>query len=49
MKVTKEDDPSDVTFVTLYGPFEDWDMIEGMLGYDYGEEGSLFAATRNSK
>lgn len=42
VKATKQDDDQ-TTYDTLWGPFDDWDFIEGFLAYDYGEEGSLSA------
>ena len=41
VKSHPEDDPEDITYNTVWGPFEDWDFLEGFLAYDYGEEGSL--------
>ena len=44
VKSTKVDD-DETSYDTLYGPFDDWDFVEGFLRYDYGADGSLFAAT----
>lgn len=48
VKVIKEDD-DETTFDTLWGPFDDWDFVEGFLGYDYGAEGSLAAGATGSR
>jgi hypothetical protein len=40
------DDPTDVSFDTLWGPFDDWQSIEIALSADYGETGSLSALRR---
>lgn len=42
-KVTPEDNLTGVTYTTVYGPADDWEFIEGILAYDYGEEGSKIA------
>jgi hypothetical protein len=41
VKSHPENDPKDVTYNTVWGPFEDWHFLEGFLAYDYGDEGSL--------
>ncbi len=28
------------SYETIRGPFDDWDFVEDVLEYDYGEEGS---------
>lgn len=43
IKITPDEDPTDVQYQTVWGPMEDWNFIEGILGYDYGEEGSRLA------
>ena len=40
VKIIPDEDPADVQYQTVWGPMEDWDFIEGILGYDYGEDGS---------
>lgn len=35
------DDPSDVQYITIYGPVDDWSDFEQILAYDFGEDGSL--------
>jgi hypothetical protein len=53
VRVTDEspdvDDKDKVTYNTLWGPFDDWPFVEGFLTYDYGVEGSLFAASTSTK
>jgi hypothetical protein len=44
-KIIPEDQPTDVSYITVYGPMEDWESIEGILAYDYGEEGSRLYPT----
>lgn len=44
VKITPIDKPTDVSYDTLWGPFEDWDFVEGILEYDYGDEGSRILA-----
>lgn len=39
-RIIPDGKPTAVSFETVYGPAEDWLFIEGILGYDYGEEGS---------
>jgi len=39
-----EGKPTDVSYVTVYGPIDDWETLEGILAYDFGEEGSLIFA-----
>lgn len=39
-----EDEPDNITYDTVWGPFDDWDYLEGFLAYDYGDEGSLALA-----
>lgn len=43
LEVNVEGDNTDVSYVTVYGPADDWEFIEGVLAYDYGEEGSRMA------
>lgn len=45
VKVIPEQDSTDVSYITIWGPFPDWDFIEGILGYDYGSEGSRIYPT----
>jgi hypothetical protein len=40
IKVIPEDNLTDVSYNTVWGPFDDWAFIEGILAYDYGDEGS---------
>lgn len=40
VKITPEQDFTDVSYNTIWGPFPDWQFIEGILAYDYGSEGS---------
>lgn len=39
-EIKPEEFEKDRTYETLYGPWEDWDLIERTLGHDYGSEGS---------
>lgn len=41
VRSSPEDEPDNQTFDTVWGPFDDWDFLEGFLAYDYGDEGSL--------
>lgn len=40
VKVISTDEPTDVSYITVWGPFPSWDFVEEILGYDYGDEGS---------
>jgi hypothetical protein len=40
VQIKPEDDALNPTYITVWGPMEDWDFVEGILAYDYGEEGS---------
>lgn len=40
IKVIPEQDLTDVSYNTIWGPFPDWEFLEGILAYDYGSEGS---------
>lgn len=42
VEVYPEDEPENISYNTVWGPFDDWDFLEGYLAYDYGEDGSLF-------
>ncbi len=35
------DDPEDVYYDTIWGPFDGYDNVEGFLEYDFGNEGSI--------
>jgi|ERR1700728_903199 len=43
VKVWRAGNEQDVSYDTVWGPFDDWDFLEGYLEYDFGEKGSLFA------
>jgi len=45
VEVEPEDKKQEVTYITIWGPFEDWQNVEGILGYDYGTEGSRIYPT----
>ena len=45
VKVTPEAEPTDVSYITIWGPFDDWEFVEGILAYDYGSEGSRIYPT----
>lgn len=45
IKIIPEQDITDVSYNTIWGPFEDWDFVEGILAYDYGSEGSRIYPT----
>jgi len=34
-----------IYFDTIWGPFPDWEFIEGLLAYDFGSEGSIEIST----
>lgn len=40
-KVYPAEQPTRVGYVTVFGPWETWEDVEGVLEYDFGEEGSL--------
>lgn len=48
LKVQPEQDLTDVSYITIWGPFDDWDFVEGILGYDYGAEGSRIYPTASA-
>jgi hypothetical protein len=45
VEVTPEAKPTDVSYITIWGPFPDWTFVEGILAYDYGSEGSRIYPT----
>lgn len=40
VKIIPEEDRMNVTYNTIFGPFDEWDFLEAILAYDYGDEGS---------
>lgn len=40
-RVHPVNDASNVHYDTVWGPLEKFDMIEGFLAYDFGDEGSI--------
>src|SRR5438477_316569 len=39
VKIRKEDDDK-ISYETVWGPMEDYEFIEAILSYDFGDEGS---------
>lgn len=39
-----KDNPQEVEYETIYGPFDSWENIDDYLAYDFGEEGSRSGA-----